>query len=170
MTFNQCNGKAILNGVAFFCFMKFESIHTMLNKARKLSEVKAWKSALDRQTQQFIISLNTNEQLGEDGIDSKGRSLGDYAPFTVNFRRSKGLQVDHIDFKVTGDYWASWRITVKNDHFLIDVDQARFTELVNLLRFSDEHVGLTEESIGRLQIMLREKYYEFIRAELLPIN
>lgn len=150
--------------------MKFESIHAMLNNARKLSETKAWVNALDRETQQFIVSLNTNEQLGDDGIDSKGRSLGDYAPFTVNFRRSKGLQVDHIDFKVTGNYWASWKITVRNDHFLIDVDQDRFTELVNLLRFSEDHVGLTDESIERLQIMLREKYYEYIRGEILSIN
>lgn len=150
--------------------MKFESIHTMLNNARNLSEVKAWRSVLDRKTQQFIVSLNTHEQLGEEGIDSKGRSLGDYAPFTVNFRRSKGLQVDHIDFKVTGQYWDSWKITVKDDHFLIDVDQQRFTELVDLLRFSEEHVGLTDESIAQLQIMLREKYYEFIREQILPIN
>lgn len=145
----------------------FESLNKMLKNAKNLSESKAFTQAVDRPVQQFIISMNTHEQLGEEGIDSNDRSLGEYAPFTVNFRRSKGLQVDFIDFKVTGQYWDSWRIEVKNDSIIIYTDQERFDELVNELRFSPDHVGLTEENKERLKDILRQKYAEFIRAELL---
>jgi len=151
----------------FLLLMKFESLHIMLNRVQKLDEKKAWYYVLDKKAKQYIISLNTNEQLGEDGIDSEGRSLGEYAPFTVNFRRSKGLQVDHIDFHVTGEYWASWKVEVKDDSFIINVDQDRFNELVNELRFSPDHVGLTDFSIESLAQMLKVNYDTYIREQLL---
>lgn len=145
----------------------FESIYKVLNNAKKITDSKAWKHSIDNQTKQFIISLNTHEQLGDEGVDSDGKSLGDYAPFTVNFRRSKGLQVDHIDFKVTGKYWASWRVIVKSDYFIIETDRDRFDELVNLLRFSPDHVGLTDENLQRLGEWLKNKYIDYVKEQLL---
>jgi len=146
--------------------IRFEAIHNLLDSARKLSEIRAWRFATDRTTLQFIISMNTNEQLGEDGIDSTGASLGDYAPMTVQFRRSKGLQVGHIDFKVTGQYWSSWKVRATSSELIITVDQDRFQELTQLLRFSEEHVGLTDENMDRLAEMIKRKYIEYVEREL----
>jgi hypothetical protein len=146
--------------------IRFDSIHEMLDKASQLSESKAWKLATDRETRKFIISMNTHEQLGEEGIDSKGRDLGDYAPTTVQFRRSKGLQVAHIDFKVTGDYWRSWKVQVTTNEIVITSDRELFEELTELLRFSPDHVGLTDENLDRLATMIKRKYIQYVKNEL----
>lgn len=147
--------------------IRFDALHEVLDRAKKISETKAWFYAFDLKTKQYVITLNTHEQLGDEGIDAKGRSLGDYAPFTVEFRKSKGLQVDHIDFKVTGQYWASWKVEVKRDSFEITVDEDRFNELVQELRFSPDHVGLTPESMEKLIGVIRNKYIEYVKGELL---
>lgn len=121
---------------------------------------------MDEKAKKLIIMLNTREQLGEEGIDSLGDTLGEYAPFTVEMRSALGLQVDHIDFKVTGDYWASWKVKVKQDSFIIEVDRERFDELVNELRFSEDHVGLTDENTSKLTALLLLNYQHFVRKEL----
>ncbi len=146
----------------------FEPLLKVLSNAQKLSTRKAWNTVMtERRMKELIISLNTNEQLGEEGIDANDKSLGEYAPLTIQFRRSKGLQVDHIDFKVTGDYWASWRVEVSANELKIKVDEKRFYELTSLLRFSKDHVGLTDENILRLQNYIRTKYVEYIREQIL---
>lgn len=144
----------------------FEELTDMFKRIQRLSEMEAWKIAFDEKTKQFIISMNTHEQLGEEGIDSNSDSLGEYAPFTVQFRRSKGLQVDHIDFKQTGDYWRSWKVDVGRFDFSISVNDARFDELVNELRFSPDHIGLTDENMERLKEFILEKYVKYIEEEI----
>jgi hypothetical protein len=154
-------------GFRFFeTMIRFNALHDLFDKVQKLDDRKAWRLSTDRNTRQFIISMNTNEQLGEEGIDANDSSLGDYAPMTVQFRRSKGLQVGHIDFKVTGQYWRSWRVRVRSNELIIEVDKDRFTELVELLNFSEDHVGLTEENLDRLAEMIKRKYIDYVRRTL----
>lgn len=145
---------------------EFEKMNKMFAKAKSLDEGKAWIFAIDDGVQKKVIELNTEVQLGEDGIDSLGDSLGEYAPFTVNERSRLGLQTGHIDFKVTGDYWRSWRVNVTNNAIIITVDSSRFDELVNELRFSPDHVGLTEENLELIRNIVLPKYQEYARREL----
>ena len=137
-----------------------------MDKAIALDESEAFIFVMDPSSRALVIDLNTEFQLGEDGIDSLGDSLGVYADFTIVERSRLGLQTDHIDFKVTGDYWASWRVEVNGKFFEIFVDQDRFDELVNDLGFAEEHVGLTVESLDRLTRFLLPKYQQFIRKKL----
>lgn len=154
--------------VSFFAFNMFEfvALNKMFAKAKSLDEGKAWVFAIDDGVQKKVIELNTEVQLGDDGIDSLGDSLGEYAPFTVNERSSLGLQTGHIDFKVTGDYWRSWRVNVTSNAIIITVDSSRFDELVNELSFAPEHVGLTETSLEVIRKMVLPKYQEYARREL----
>lgn len=121
---------------------------------------------MDEKARKLIIELNTDDQLGLDGIDSLGDTLGEYAPFTVEQRRALGLQTGYIDFKVTGDYWNSWRVRVNASSFTIEVDRDRFDELVNQLNFSEDHVGLTSENKSKLGVLLLVNYQHFVRKEL----
>lgn len=146
--------------------IRFEGIHDMLDRAIRIGD-RAWFNAIDRKTKQLIIDLNTKEQLGEQGIDSKESSLGQYRPFTVEFRLSKGLQVGHIDFKVTGEYWGSWEIEVTKNALLINVDENRFSELVNDLGFSEDHVGLTPKNLAMVRTLIRDNYISYAKKQLL---
>lgn len=147
--------------------IRFDALHNMFDRVKRLNEDHAWYFAIDRGVQKLIIDLNTKNQLGEEGIDSKGNSLGQYAPFTVEFRLSKGLQVGHIDFKVTGEYWGSWKVRVTRKGLEIQVDENRFSELVNELRFSEDHVGLTVEHWAIVTDAIRVNYQDYVRKTLL---
>ncbi len=118
-------------------------VSKILKRAQNLDKNLIWIESMDEQVQDEIIRLNTEDQLGDKGIDSLDQSLGDYAPFTVRVRSSLGLQTDHIDFKVTGEYWESWDTEVRRDVLVITVNESRYDELVNDLGFSPDHVGLT---------------------------
>lgn len=146
--------------------MMFDQVYEIMDKAVALDEREAFLFVIDSKTRRLIVDLNTTFQLGEDGIDSLGDDLGEYADFTIMKRSELGLQTDHIDFKVTGDYWASWKVSVNGDFIEILVDQQRFDELVNDLGFAEEHVGLTPESLDILTRALLPKYDLFIRKKL----
>lgn len=144
----------------------FEDVKKIINNAKKLDERKAFVQSVDKDVKQLIIDLNTKDQLGEFGIDSEAKDLGDYSPTTEEFRKSQGLQIDHVDFKVTGDYWKSWKVTVNSQEIIITVDNLLFTELVEDLGFAKEHVGLTPENINKLTQAMLIRYHRYVRRIL----
>jgi hypothetical protein len=146
--------------------MFFSPIYNVINNAKALNEDEIFIEAVNDEVKNLIKQLNTVDQLGEFGIDSEGDSLGEYAPFTVERRSELGLQVDHIDFKITGDYWGSWRVEVKGDVIEIFVNKERYDELVDDLSFSDTHVGLTDDNIAILSAMMAENYKVIVRRKL----
>lgn len=141
-------------------------VHNILDKAIRLNEGKAFVFAVNPRVKQLIIDLNTDDQLGKEGIDALSDSLGEYAPFTVVERENAGLQTDHIDFNFTGDYWKSWKINVNQKAIEISVDNARFDELVNDLGFAPEHVGLTNENLNKLTAVMLIEYQKFVKMKL----
>lgn len=144
----------------------FEDVYKILNNAKNLNEGVAFRKSVTRDVKDLIIHLNTVIQLGEHGIDSEDDSLGDYSLFTVEKRSELGLQTGHVDFKVTGDYWNSWKVIVKGDEIMIDVDNDRFDELVDDLHFSDTHIGLTDENINILTEKMLVEYRIYARGKL----
>jgi len=114
----------------------------------------------DEEFQRFIIDLNTEEQLFEEGIDSLGSSLGDYTDFTKTVKSIKGQRTDHITLEDTGEFYKSFAIKVQNGGFLITADGQK--EDTNLLEeYGKEILGLTDEN---LQIVI-----DAIKEKLIPI-
>lgn len=114
----------------------------------------------DKGFQRFIIDLNTEEQLFEQGIDSLGASLGEYTTFTKAVKKAKGQRLDHITLEDTGEFYKSFAIKVQNGGFLIIADGQK--EDTNLLdRYGKEILGLTDEN---LQIVI-----DAIKEKLIPI-
>jgi len=146
--------------------IRFSTIHEALDRVTDIGD-NAWLNAIDRKTKQLIIDLNTKDQLGQQGIDSKENSLGEYRPLSVEIRLGLGLQVGHIDFKITGEYWGSWEIEVTKSAIIINIDENRFSELVNDLRFSEDHVGLTKTNMAIVQTLIRENYINYVRQQIL---
>ena len=103
----------------------------------------------NKEFRKLIIDLNTEDQLFEQGIDSKGRSLGDYSIATIegtsNFRgkKQKGQRYDHITLKDTGDFYRSFRIELTGSTFKIVADGQK--EETNLFaEYGIDIIGLTQ--------------------------
>jgi len=144
----------------------FTRLDRMLNKLATIDEGKIWKFAIDLEVQDEIIRMNTEDQLEEAGIDSLGRSLGEYSPFTIIRKRSKGQRFDHITLKDTGKFYDSWRIVVNTDGFTLDADdQKEDTALFEV--YGNDVLGLTDENKVYLQGMIIENYIKYLINEAL---
>ncbi len=115
-----------------------------------------------REFRDTIIYLNTWDQLYDRGIDSEGKSLGHYQPYTVFLKELKGQPTDHITLRDTGDFYKSFRVTLSNLDIQIVCDPIKYGPLgvVNLLmQWGKEIIGLTDESMS----ILRDKAIQILR-------
>ena len=119
----------------------------------------------------FIIELNTKDQLFDKNIDSKGVSLstigGDYSPLTLQLSDKKSAS--SINLFDTGDYYKSHTVTVsslKADFITIDSDPIKDED--NLFdRWGSDIVGLTEESLEKLSAKLLPELQILLLKEIL---
>ena len=100
----------------------FGILEDTIDQFMLLKEGDAWIFAIDREVQDEIIRLNTEDQLYEEGIDSQGRSLGEYTPYTIEIKKSKGQRVDHITLKDTGAFYASFKVRATKTDLIIEAD------------------------------------------------
>lgn len=137
----------------------------------KLDEIQIWLNIADtKEFKDFVIELNTEEQLYLKGVDSTGKLLTNkntgkttYAPLTIQIKREKGgkaARVTNITLFDTGDYYESHEVTVTAQGFEIDADPVK--EDTNLFEeWGEEIVGLTDESLQKLITYLLNKYLEY---------
>ncbi len=119
--------------------------------------------------QQFIIKMNTDDQLFKDGINNLGVTLesigGSYTSFTISEKTRKGQPTDRITLKDTGDFYSSFRIELGSDFFEITANTIKDgTDLRS--RWGDEILGLTDENLQRLIDKLRNEIEIVVRKEI----
>ena len=119
----------------------------------------------------FIIELNTKNQLFDLNIDSKGVSLstigGIYSPFTIQESKKPGKTAKKspsaINLFDTGKYYESHKVTITSlraSFFIMDSDPQKDDS--NLFDdWGKEILGLSEDSLERLS--------KKILVELLPL-
>lgn len=115
----------------------------------------------NREFRETIIYLNTWDQLYDRGIDSEGKSLGHYQPYTVFLKEKKGQPTDRVTLRDTGDFYKSFKVKFLNLDIQIVSDPIKYGPLgaVNLLtQWGKEIIGLTEESLS----ILRDKAIEIL--------
>ena len=126
-----------------------------------------WFEAIDQDIKDMIIQMNTEDQLEEQGIDSLGRALGEYAPFTIQEKIEKGQRYDHITLKDTGAFYDSWVVSVNAGAILLDADDTSLYDEPLFTVWGEDVLGLTEENLAYLQEAIIERYIEIISNELL---
>jgi hypothetical protein len=142
-------------------------IYRVLDRAKALDEKRVFVKSIDDETKEYIIYLNTELQLEEEGVFSDGSSTGDYSDLTVTIKRSKGQRYDHMTFKDTGGFYDSFRVQVDTNGFVIDAD-GQVSADMNLFEFYGENIaGLTNESMNSLIEILIENYIKIVTDELL---
>lgn len=124
----------------------------------------------DKSFQEFIISLNTDKQLFEEGINSLDVSLesigGAYSPFTVLIKKEKGQPTDRVTLKDTGEFYDSFRITLNPTDFELDADPNK--DDTNLFKeWGEDIVGLTDENLQLVIDVFREKLAPLILEKTL---
>lgn len=145
----------------------FTRIDNMIDKAKAMSLDKAWIFAVDKEVQNEILRINTEEQLDEQGVDSLGRSLGDYSPFTVSMKRFKGDRYDHITLNDEGDFHNSFTVRVVADGWIQDADDSSKYDEPLFEVYGLDVLGITDENLKYIQEMIIENFIKYVRTKLL---
>lgn len=117
---------------------------------KKLNNIDMSLIALEafKDNKEIAFDMNTEEQLFGQGVDSFGRSLGDYAPLTVILRSEAGLPVDRITLKVTGDFYDGWEGDFNSWPVMFTSSDPKTGEL--LFMFGSDIFGLTDQNLKKL--------------------
>jgi hypothetical protein len=134
-----------------------------LKKATKLSESLAWLEAFDQQLKNDIVSWIQKDQL-QQGIDEDGDIIGLYSEWTemLNPEKIAGTPYTLDD---TGDFYRSMYVVVLKDSIVIEADPIKGNDNL-FFKYGDGIIGLTEESMGKLQEEIRKKYIQFVKDAL----
>ena len=127
--------------------------------ARKIAQLRTAKKSMTRFIGQSALNNShiiedaiTEDQLYDQGIDGLGRSLGSYAPFTVQFKRTiasrlgRDTRIDHITLRDTGDFHKSIKVKLQRDGLKIESQpQKDDTNLID--EYGEAILFLTPENL-----------------------
>lgn len=102
-----------------------------------------------------IIDYNVEDQLYERGIGSKGKSIGDYQPYTKERKQIKSSlgigdgRIDHVTLRDEGDFQRSFDVKFKEYEFEIVATDDKTEKLQQ--NWGDDILGLTDENLQRVK-------------------
>ncbi len=136
----------------------FGPLIKVCKNAKKLNSDKILKEVLSNKgLQADIMDLNTQDQLYDKGIDSDGKSLGEYSGATIEGRpgiflgkKEKGQRYDHITLNDTGEFYHSWKFKNNSDNIVLSADaQKGDTDLTK--EFGKKIIGLTDGNLSKVR-------------------
>lgn len=107
----------------------------------------------------FIIELNTKNQLYDKGVNSLNVSIGDYSPKTKGIKQEQGQPYDRVTLNDTGAFYESFITFFNGKDIVISANVIKDTSDL-ITDWGKEILGLNEDSL----VLLREK----AKAILLP--
>lgn len=116
---------------------------------------------LQKQMEGLQTGANGGGQMYDEGVDSKGVSLGQYAPITISHYKplaaSEGRdgRTDHITLKDTGTFYASIKVEALPDAFKITADDPN-----NLIGRYPDLLGLDDSSLNEIMPEVNERFQE----------
>lgn len=141
-------------------------LYQKLGKLIPFLEFQLFKIVFDvPNVKQMIIEMNTQEQLFQKGVDSKGVPLmdigGDYSFVTKDIKDFLGQPIDRITLKDTGDFYRSWTVRILADTIFIEADTIKDGDDLRQ-RWGNDILGLTDESKQKLINYAIGKYRQHI--------
>ena len=118
----------------------------------------------DKQFQTWILDLIRDDQLMEKSVDENGKPLTNrengrttYSRLTEELSNGRKKEGDPYNLFDSGDFYKSMVILLGTNYFEIDADPIK--ENANLFtKFGEGIIGLTEESLEKLQIETKRRY------------
>jgi len=122
-----------------------------------------------------IIRLNRDEQMWDEGIDSKGRTIGRgyYKNSTKEYKQSVGQRTDHITLRDTQEFHRSMDVRFSKNSFEITADDRKESDtpggadvfLTDI--YGDDILGLTDENLEFVaRILVLPNMQDKLRAVL----
>jgi hypothetical protein len=143
--------------------IKFGAVNRLIQNARRLDPVEAWQLAIDKQVQDVLITLNTQDQMFTRGIDSNEDSLGQYSEVSVSvYGKPRG----HIRLYDTGNFYESFRIEVDDTGLTIKVDDTSIYDEPLTEVYGIDILGLTESNLEILIQWILPNYLKYERERL----
>lgn len=124
-----------------------------------------------KESEDLAISLNTDDQLGEKGIDSKGNELPKpYAPFTVDFKKAFGSGfgsiTDHITLFGEGNFHKGWIMDARRFPVTFYSTDSKAGDLSK--EWGKDIFGLTKQNIDELvNTEVKERFTEKYKKAVL---
>jgi len=112
----------------------------------------------------FIIDMNAEEQLFEQGINRLGVNISDYAPYspyTIEIKQQKGQPTDRVTLRDEGDFESSFFLQVSDKKFEIKAGDFKTEDLIK--KYGRQILGLTNENISQL-------IWDYIYPDLINIT
>lgn len=144
----------------------------LIENRKRLSTNKALRFSFeDRSIQDFILQLNADEQLFNEGVDADGRIVGFYSRYTEEINRGKsfaGKQKkagNRYFFYDTGKLFDSFFIRIDDDGVIIG--NTDLEKLEDIMSDPTRLLGLTEESRATLIAEILPSIRDYILKILL---
>lgn len=99
----------------------------------------------------YIVDLNAEEQLFEQGINCLGVEISDYAPYspvTIAIKEAKGQPTNRVTLRDEGDFESSLFLEVGDKQFEIKASDFKTEDLIK--KYGRQILGLTDENIAIL--------------------
>lgn len=99
----------------------------------------------------YIVDLNAQDQLYEEGVNRLGVSIMDYAPYrplTIAIKEQKGQPTNRVTLRDIGDFENSFYLEVGDKQFEIKASDWKTESLIK--KYGRQILGLTDENISSL--------------------
>lgn len=99
----------------------------------------------------YVVDMNAEEQLFEQGINRLGVEISDYAPYspvTIEIKEAKGQPTNRVTLRDEGDFESSFFLEVGTKQFEIKASDWKTEELIK--KYGRQILGLTDENIAIL--------------------
>jgi len=140
-----------------------DKLFRVCNNVRKLDSDKLLKKVFDRpEVQQKVIALQRS-QMYDYGVDSEGRSLGNYSDASV---KVFGKRPGFIQVYDTGEFQGGIKVKSDTQTVIIQADTIKqaWDGAIDLLDRWPNLLGLNEKSLSQIREFIRPIFIEEIRA------
>lgn len=121
---------------------------------------------LVRLNEAFVVSLNVDRQLYEQGVDGNGDFVAPpYRPSTIRRKIRKGQPTNRVTLKDKGDFHGSFYLIFREGEFEISAKDPKRERLVR--KYGKPIFGLTEESLDLLRERLKVELIQETRKAIL---
>lgn len=109
----------------------------------------------------YIVDMNAEEQLYEQGINRLGVKISDYKPYaalTIEIKRIKGQPTNRVTLRDEGNFHSSFYVDAGDNQFEIKAADEKTSDLIR--KYGRQILGLTDDNI-------KELIWEYIYPDLL---
>lgn len=114
----------------------------------------------------YIIELNTKNQLYDKGIDAKGERIGSYSPKTKAIKDANGEISDHVTLLDTGKFYESFRVFLQGSDLIISADTIKDTDDL-IFKYGQDILGLNEDSLEKLRLKAKLILIPYVKGIIL---